>query len=255
MSIRFYADEFRAAIYEEAPGGGDPLDPNSLMNRPILNPSAWVANVFFHSNFDYYSTVVFQPSVTVAHPAVGSPSTYITPFITINGTISQTTHPLVTHGLGYVPRFFVVYQGRMIPHGTPSQVVSNTVVRFVSAYATTSEIRLFETGITGSVGLPAINLNYGVMVFRNSAADPLLDRLRIEPGNVVFGQGKFSMQWPHLRAVASGESPFAQALGRTAAIDNGAVRVWEPNGGPIDFGVYQGSFVSGPGFVNLQTGF
>lgn len=255
MSIRLYADETAVVIYEEAPGGGDPLDPLSLMNRPVVAPLTWIDNIYFHSDLDYYSTVLYVPSVTVSHAAVLTASTPITPFLNIQGQIVQAAHPIANHFLGYVPRFFVIYDGKMIPHGTPVQAVSNSVVRFVTAYATTTQIGLYETGISGAANLPAININYGVMVFRNSAADPLLEKLMIEPGNVIFGQGKFNMEWPHLRVVGVGESPFAQALSRTAAIDSGSIRVWPPNGSPIDFGPYAGGFVTPPAFVNLAVGF
>lgn len=94
------------------------------------------------------------------------------------------------------------------------------------------------------------------MVFSPSAADPLLDQLLITPANVVFGQGKFRMEWPHLRVVASGESPVAQALSRTLSINNGAIRIWEPDSPtPVDFfGTYSGNFTTAPAYVNLTAG-
>lgn len=253
MSIRLYADEFRVSIYEEAPGGGDPLDPNSQMNRPVLDPVTWIDNIYFHSDLDYYSTVQYVPSVTISHSAVSSPANAVTPFVTFLGQIGTTNHLLVTHSLGYVPRFFVVYDDKMIPHGTPVQTGGGGA-RFVTGYATTTQIRLHELYVSGSSALSAINVNYGVMVFKESAADPLLDKLLIEPGNVIFGQGKFNLEWPHLRAVEPGESPFAQALGKTAAIGNGGVRVWPPNGTALDFFNYSGSFTTPPSFVNLGLG-
>lgn len=253
--IRLYADALRMAIYEEASGGGDPINPNSQMNRPVVNPNGWLNNIYFHSNFDYYSTRFFQ-TTTISHAAVAGRTTAIGAINSFAGQSTTANHLLVQHNLGVVPKFFLVYNGRMIPHGTPIQRPAEGRARFVSGYATTSQIRLFERAFSSATALPAVSYNYQTMVFSPSVADPLLDQLLISPANVVFGQGKFRMEWPHLRVVGSGESPFAQALGRSAAIGNGAIRVWPPNSNsPIDFGgTYEGNFTSGPSFVNLRAG-
>lgn len=243
------------AIYEEAPGGGDPLDPASMMNRPVLNPTSWVNNIYFHSDFDYYSTRFFQ-TTTISHAAVAGTTVSIGPINSFGGQSVTANHLLVQHNLGVVPRFFVVYNGRMIPHGTPIQRPDVGRARFVTGYATTTQVRLFERAFSSTVNLPAASFSYQTMVFSPSGADPLLDQLLISPANVIFGQGKFRMDWPHLRVVGMGDSPFAQALGRTAGIGNGAIRTWEPNtGSPVDFGgTYVGNFTSGPTFVNLSAG-
>lgn len=254
MSIRLYADELRCAIYEEAPGGGDPLDPNSLMNRPIISPTAWLNNVYFHSDFDYYGTAFYTPSVTINHAAVPGIVRSITQIRNFEGQAITTNHNLITHNLGYIPNFFVIYDNKMIPHGTPIQSVDAGRQRFVTAYATTTQIRLNEVGYSNANTLPAITLNYGIMVFGNNEINPTLQTLLAEPGNVVFGRGKFRMEWPHLRVVGSGDSPFAQATSPTAAIGNGGIRVWSPNSGsPIDFNNYSGGF-GAPSFINVAAG-
>lgn len=255
MTVRLYADEFRCAIYDEAPGGGDPINPASLMNRPVINPSGWLANIYFHSDFDYYSTRHFE-TVTINHGAVGGTTTSLGPINSFGGQSVTADHLLVQHNLGVVPRFFVVYDGRMIPHGTPVQRPDVGRARFVTGYATTTQLRLFERAFSSTATLPAVSLSYQAMVFGPSAADPLLDQLLISPANVVFGKGKFRMEWPHLRVVGPGDSPFAQAQGRTAGIGNGAIRAWTPNSGaPIDFGgSYSGNFNSAPNFINLSAG-
>lgn len=255
MSVRLYADELRCAIYEEAPGGGDPLDPASPRNRPVLEPMNWLDNIYFHSDFDYYSTR-FSISTLIAHAAVAGGTTGIGPVTSFAGRSMATSHLLVQHDMGIIPRFFVVYDGKMIPHGTPVQRPGIGRARFVAGYATTSQVRLFERAFSSADALPAIDLTYQTLVFGPSAADPLLDQLLLSPSNVVFGQGKFRMEWPHLRVVQPGDSPFAQALGRTAAIENGTVRAWSPNSStPIDFPVaYTGDFTSPPPFVNLTAG-
>lgn len=238
MSIRLYADEFRCAIYEEAPGGGNPEDPNSLMNRPVLNPMGWLDNVYFHSSFDYYGAVFYNPAVAISHAAVAGLTSQVTRQVSVEGQRAYGDHLLIQHNLGYVPRFFAVYNGLLVPHGLPVQDQGSGRKRFVTAYATTTQIRLWEVGWSSTLNLDAVNLNYGVIVFANSEANPLLDQLRIEPGTVVFGRGRFNLAWPHLRAVAAGDSPLSVPMGRTAAVGNGSLRVFGADGVPRDFGPY-----------------
>lgn len=254
MSIALYADELRCVIYDEAPGGGDPLDPNSLMNRPVVNPMGWLDNVYFHSDFDYYGAP-FHGTATIAHAAVAGVSQQVAYFTTFEGQAVRTDHLLLTHSLGYVPRFFVHYGNLMIPHSMPVQDEGSGLKRFVTGYATTSQIRLSELAYSSASTLSAVSRTYGAVVFANSEANPFLDQLLIEPGNVIFGQGRFNLSWPHLRVVGSGESPYAQALGRTAGVGNGSLRVYPPNGSPIDFGPYVNkSGLIAPAFVNVTVG-
>lgn len=254
MSIRLYADGLRCAIYEEAPGGGDPLEPSSLMNRPIVDPMNWLDNIYFHSNFDYYGAPS-SGSVVINHSAVAGTTTPVAYFTTFEGQAIRTDHLLLTHSLGYVPRFFVHYNGLMIPHGMPVQDEGLGLKRFVTGYATSSEIRLSELAYSSSVTLNAVSRTYGAVAFANSEANPFLDQLLIQPGSVIFGRGRFNLSWPHLRVVGPGESPYAQALGRTAAIGNGSLRVYPPGMSAIDFGPYvDKSSLVPPSFVNVTVG-
>jgi len=253
MSVYLYADQTRVSVYEEAPGGGSQTDINSAMNRPVLSPLNWLSNVYFHSDFNYYNTFTYDMARTITHGGVAGSSTYVTLQTKYEGLIVQSDHLLLTHNLGYVPRFFVATAGRMLPHGYPVQNVDLGRIRFVTAYATATELRLFELASSSALDLPAVNVTYQAIVFADSVADPLLKKLLIQPGNVVFGQGKFRLDRPPLRAVAGGESPFVVATGRTAAIGNGALRVYQPNGSPIDFGSFAGSLPA-PSYINVQLG-
>lgn len=255
MSVRFYADEIRCAIYEEAPGGGDPLNPNSQMNRPIISPLSWLDNVYFHSDLGYYP-VAANTTTTISHPSVAGRTVTVGSDAYLSqlyyGQSLTFDHLLLTHGLGYVPRFFVAYDGKMIPHGMPVQSASGGV-RLVSAYATTTQIRLREFATSSASTLPAVTRSYQVLAFRNNIVDPSLPMLRIEPGDVVFGQGKFRANEPHLRATGPGDSLFAQAQNRTAGIRNGSFRAYPPNGSPVDLGNFTGSFAA-PTYINVTAG-
>lgn len=255
MSVRLYADEFRCAIFEEAPGGGDPLDPNSLSNRLVLNPLAWLDNILFHSDLGYYG-VVASGTTAVSHPAVAGRTVTVGSDAYLSqlyyGQSQVFDHLLLQHNLGYVPRFFVAYDGKMIPHGMPVQT-SGAAVRLVCAYATTTQIRLREFASSSAADLPAAVRSYQVLAFRNNAVDPALHLLKIEPGDVVFGQGKYRANNPHLRATGQGDTVFAQAKTRTAGARNGAFRAYPPNGAPVDLGPFTGTLPA-PTFINVTAG-
>jgi hypothetical protein len=253
MTIRMFADATGCAIFEEAPGGGDPLNPTSLMNRPFLNPMSWVANILFHSEFNYYGVVASTLSVTITHPAVAGVTT-ARPYTPVNyvGQSVVYDHLLLNHNEGVVPLFFVAYGGQMLPHGTPTQIEAGGY-RMVSAYATATQIRLRDLGVSSASTLPAASRTYQVLVFRSTAKDPALKQLDLSPGAAVLGQGKFQQSQAHLRALLSGDTPFAVAKDRTAAIRNGSLRARFSNGGIVDVGPFNGSLPA-PGFINVTAG-
>jgi len=256
MTVRLFADGTACAIFDEAPGGGDPLNPASLMNRPFVSPSAWSTSIYFHSNFNYYGVAAADLAKVVSHAAVPGLDTVTGPDIASLHFYGQTIaadHVLITHGLGYVPRFFVAQGGKMLPHGIPVQTDGPAKARFVCAYATTSQIILRDVGISTDTALAALSLTYQVLVFRSSVAEAGVQNLLIEPGNVIFGQGKFRAGQPHLRLSDTGDTPFSIALGKTAAVRNGALRTIPPNGSAIDFGTFTGSLAA-PGYQNVAVG-
>jgi hypothetical protein len=255
MSVRLYADELRCAIYEEAPGGGDPLNPASLMNRPVLDPVAWINSVYFHSDLGYYG-VAAHGLANINHQAVAGRTVAVGSDAYLSqlyyGRSQAFDHLLLQHDLGYVPRFFVAYDGKMIPHGMPVQA-SGGGVRLVSAYATSTQIRLREFATSSASDLPAAARSYQVLAFRNNALVPSLPMLELQPGQVVFGQGRFIGGQPHLRATGPGDTVFAQAKAPTAGVRNGAFRAWPPNGAPVDLGAYNGTLPA-PSFINVTAG-
>lgn len=253
MSKRFYADETRVVIYEEAPGGGDPIDPNSLMNRPIISPMSWLPNVFFHSDFDYYNTFI-ATTVSLSHPSRAAGSSNPTPNVARNSLLYVSDYALLTHGLGYVPKFYAAIGGKMMPNTYPIQIDGTGAFRYVCVYATATQIRVYETAQTSNVqSLSAATFNYQILIFAESNVDPSMDLLEIEPGAVNFGQGKFRDDRPPMRIAAVGETPFAQAETRTTAIRNGSTRSYLPNSGYVDAGPFNGSLPA-PSFVNVQSG-
>ena len=252
MSIRLYSDATRCAIYEEASGGGDPLDPNSQMNRPVINPTAWLPNVYFHSDLDYYG-IAAQATVSISHASIAGQTNPTEGAVQFLGQAVSTNHLLVTHGLGYVPRFFCIYNGRLIPHGTPVQDAGSGKKRYVTAYATTTQIRLFEVGYSDNTSLPAVSRNYQIIAFRDPTVNPTNTALNIEPGQADFGFGHFRGSEPHLRADGAGDVQWPIATRRTAAIRNGGLRVYQPNGTFVDLMDFTGSLAA-PTYITTSAG-
>lgn len=253
MTIRLYADEFRCAIYEEAPGGGDPLDPASPRNRPVLEPMNWLGNIRFHSDLAYFGIAAKDMNRIVSHPVVPAASRSVTRAVTVLGQELTHEHVLVVHNLGYVPKFYIIYDGRLIPHGTATQNLGDGRKRYVAAFATSSEIRLFEIGYSTGSALPAVSRTYQVIVFQDQDEDPTGAMLDLQPGIADFGRGRFQAAQPHLRADGMGDVQWPIPTSPTAAVRNGALRVYQPDGGFVDDGSFDGS-LSPPTIIMTSAG-
>lgn len=219
---------------------------SGLLANPMTDP----AKVLFHHTFGYYGVVAQDLARVVNHGALAG-STEDLGGVTVLGQAASTTHHLLTHGLGYAPKYFVALNGVMLPQGVPVQLEGDRA-RWVSAYATTTEIRLWELAISSDVALSATSLTYAVVAFRDSVADPALPMLKIQPGSMIaFGQGKFRIDAAHLRITGAGEPDFSIPLGRTADISGGGVRVVPPSAAAVTIGPYDGAF-GGSSYLDLS---
>jgi hypothetical protein len=233
------------AIWEK-PASGDPLAP---YDDPIAN----FGLVRFHSDFQYLSNSLRVNGISVSHASVAgvTGSGYTIPssggFATgpiANGQIVVTDKLLYTHSLGYVPQFMVLYNGAIVYGGTCVQQTADRLkARFVSAYATTTEIRLQDIGISNSDALPAASVSYDVLIFRDPSpigGDPLY---RNTPDEITLGYGRITSEQRPLRRAVGAEGFFYIPLDRTSDIRNGAYRTISP-AGAVDLGPYFGSFFS-----------
>lgn len=249
MSIRLYADSVRCAVYEEASGGGDPLDPSSSMNRPVANPSAWLSNVKFHSDFDYYQVHSGPTSVTITHPLVPTVENEVAlrPTIIRYGQVVKTEHVLINHGLPYIPRFMILRNSGLIGQSSLIQV-SSAGQRRISPFATSTQIRLLDVGISGSSDLASITRTYQVIVFRNPVADSSMNfDIRPDTDTWIMGRGKWRGNLQQLRRAGAGDSqPFDIPLGRTTDISNGVSRTVLADGTTFTSPLYDGSFTGSP---------
>ena len=237
MAIVFMTDPAtgRCALYDENGTSGALDDPNSARNAPLNNPASHLDKIYVHSDLDYMEVSHGPTVVSVSHAAVsvGSPPAG-QPF-RFGYTTAAADRLLLTHSLGYAPRAMVVYNGNVCWPGMPVQTDVGGGSRFVTAYATSTEIRLYEFASVGSSDLAATSLDYTVIVFKDPpspSGDILMD---FDPttGAVQMGRGKFNSARRYLQVVPGG-SPFGLALGRTIDLNNGAPRAVRPDGTTFD---------------------
>ena len=234
----------RVAIWEK-PASGDRL-------APFDDPLAHFDLIRFCSDFQYLS-VTEAAEVEVNHTLLagatgtgysvsnGTDSTNSSAAIT-NGQTRVTTINLLEHGLPYVPQFAVVHDGRLVTAGFVAQQATGQV-RMVSAFANSTHICLREVAISSSADLPAVELDYDVLVFAEPTADPTKPFLRIKPDTeICLGWGKVLDSHRALRRAASGDATFYVPISRTVDIRNGAIRNISPIVGAQDYGTYIGGF-------------
>lgn len=222
----------RCALYDEAPGGGDADNPNSMRNRPLNNPKSWLANIYFHSDFNYLEVATGPTVVSVSHPSVATVG--VPPGATINSGWANAVadHVLLTHGLGYAPLVLVAQGSNIIWPGMPVQSDGVGGMRFATVHVNTTQVKLFEFAAVGTSALAATSINYTVIVIKNPPAGSGNILFDFDPatGAVRMGKEKFNSLRRYLQVVAGG-SPFGLSYGgRTIDLANGAPRAVRPDG-------------------------
>lgn len=244
-SFKVFSDDETVALFDEAPGGGDPADINSPRNRPALNPGAWLGNVYLHSALDNME-VASDTTVTVNHLAAGGTTTGGVSGGSGMGTgasqngadlkykATSAEHVLVTHGLGYVPDCMVLVGDKLVT-GAPVQTQTDGRGRYCTVYADASTIRLREWTAVSSLALPSISLNYRVLVFRRAPAASGNKLLEFNPttGELRLARNRFASKRRYLQVVPGG-APFSLPYGKTIDLQNGAPRVANPDGSFTD---------------------
>lgn len=215
---------------------------------PYKNPVAHLDLVEFCSDWDYYA-VRSRQSVALTHQAVAGVVIYDDRGfggqqpVSVGQTAVQD-QVLVTHNAGYVPRFRVAQDNRVLPQGMP---VQNTAAgtRWVSFYATTSQIICRNVGVSTDLTLPAISVSYDVAVFKDVdevPVGPALPMFWADNARAIMGRGRFDTNTTTMRLGSVAESPFWIPRGRNVDFAQGRVRVVLPNGPTFSQPGYDGSF-------------
>lgn len=222
------------AIYDEAPGGGDPKDINAPMHRPLIDPASWLAYIYFHSDLDYMEVSHGPTDVSISHATIAAGSGGITNMLTATSMVysgAYTDHTLLNHGLGYVPDFMVVVNGDVVYPGRAIQSLGDGRTRSICAWADGSNIYLREWFIQSASAMPGISATYTVIVFKRPPAPSgnILGKWTGSTGLMELGRGKFRSDRRYLQ-VRAGGLPFGFPLGKTIDWKNGAPRLVDPDG-------------------------
>lgn len=244
----------KMVIWEDIPGGP------SWANQGLAyaNPTAYWNYVKFASEFRYLNNSQRINGNSVSHASVAgvTGSGYGPPSAgggqtgpIANGQVVVTNKTVYTHSLGYVPWFQLILNGRVISPGSVVQdLTSTSKVRMVSPYATSTIIGLKDIGISSEDALPAIDLAYDVILFRQPAVipgAPLCD-LRADGSDqpIIMGYGRITSELrPLRRAVVSDTDDFVIPYSRSVDMRNGALRMID-DVTEYDLGTYIGAFAT-----------
>ena len=245
MTMCFRAYDGKVAFWEKPPSG----DPMAPFDDPLGN----MQYVRFHSDMQYLANVLVETGVTVNHALVAGVSgsgysigagagTSGSSTAISSGQIVTADHTLYAHSLGYTPLAFVMYGNYLVSGITAVQEASNRV-RLVSSWADETNVYLREVGISSSSALVAVDRDYDVYVFKDTAADPAEPLLHVKmstPPRIVYGHGKISDETRPIRRTDVGDPELYIPVSRHIDIRNGGVRVMNPDDGWVDSGEYNG---------------
>lgn len=268
MPIRGFKNEGIVACFDRRAGIAEPSFENTFnidhpQNAPAKTPADYLDLLTFHSSCFQYEVAFGPTDVTVSHAALAvvakfygvswesGPITGGSPAgvgWTVYGNTRETDILLVSHNLGYVPKFMVALDGRRLPDGHELQYDGVGGNRQVSAYATTTGIYLREIALSGSATLPAISQTYKVYVFRTRSSDPAQPLFGLFGGALVLARGIINSARKYLRR-GSSDSAFAMNMGPTLDVHNGAVR--SASGGVVVTETGYGGSMSAPPFRSV----
>lgn len=264
MPIRGFPAEGVVACFDEPNTIGDIEDINAPRNDPVKNPINYLSDITFHSDFFQYEIAAGPVDVSVSHGSVPTMTTLIgvnpgnggigiaiPPAVGINVVGNYVTTDILafTHGLGYIPKFMVAYQGRRMPDGQVVQAASG-YRRRVSAWANSSGIYLRDSGAVSAVSMPAVSVSYRILVFRESQANPALPLFGGGPGDAtIIARGVINSSKKYLRRTGVGDTPFAQNLGRTIDTNNGFLAT--ASGGVVTAETGYGGSLTAPPFISV----
>lgn len=239
MSYLMNDDETgHVAVFDEAPGGGDPGSPAALCNRPLRDPLNWLTHLSYHSAFNLLE-LLSDTEVTINHPAVAGATaaggeTDISAAFTYNGGI--LTWEVLTHDIGdYEPLVFVTAGSNALSSTFLIQANAGGAQRYVSASSTTTKVLIKEVMVKGNTTLAALTQTYRILVFRNPRAPEGDLAIEIDPPEDVvrLGRGRFDLSRRYMVA-RDGGTPFGLATGPTIDLKNGAPRFVNPDGSIVD---------------------
>lgn len=226
--------------------------PDGNDDGPFADPVDHLDKVLVHSEFNNYVRGPFA-TVPVTHPAVAGVAASVSPTsggFLVSGQIVKTSRNVLTHNLGYPPRFSIAVDGEVLPSGWLIQQVGNRG-RIIYYSSNSTHIIVTDVGGSDENALPAIAKTYSVVAYRNIAAEPGAPQFKLTPDRLIAGQGKLDTNERHMRVALGGESPIWIPGGGLVDVAGGAFRTVTPKGTVLDQPGYNGSFA--PGAASIQV--
>ena len=252
--LRGFPAQNVVACYTEPSLSGEVDDFDAPRNAPAKSPYAHLDRIAFHSRFFQYEVAIGPTRVDLTHPAVpAAATTWQAPQFamrparityTVYGQQLAGTQVLLNHNLGYVPLVMVAVNGAIAVSGTIVQE-SSSGRRFVSVYATGSQVGIAWCGYSGQIDLPAVLVSYDVLVFNTPAPNPALPLFSGDASQFQIGRGMIRSNQRYLRRRAAQETSFDFDLARTVDLANGGARIVS-GGGVRQDPFYTGSYGGGP---------
>lgn len=219
----------RCALYDEPVGTGDYDDPNSARNAPLNNVSTNLQYIYFHSDLDPMEVAIDTGPITINHATI--PASAVPPSDASGAINGQTyggytaDYAVYSHNLGYVPDFLGIVDDDILSPAYPIQSASDGRCRFVTFYATTTQIKVYEIAMQTGNPLPSTSINYSFLILSPQPTPSGNILMNVDPstGVVSMGRGKFRSDRKYLQIV-SGGSPFALPTGKTVDLNNGTFR-------------------------------
>jgi len=233
MAKKLFADGVsgKVAIY-------DPANPAAF-----TNPLANLQSVFFHSDLDYVGVAKII-DVTVTHPYRGVGGTAAQNSYAVPNFPAGNVNPLA-HNLGYKPFGIAFVGNNMLPANSQIQD-SGQSFRTVAIQVDENSVGIFESCYVYGSALPAINVTYKIVLFRQMTGQLDNKALHIEPDQFKAGFGKLDTDYNYLRYDAAAPD-FYFSKGRTADVSNGSFRIVTANGALVQRSPYNGGFGGVPG--------
>lgn len=218
---------------------------NPANQDAVTDPLNNLEDVFFHSDLDYVSVAAeMNFSITHAQRAVGSNATdyaYPKPEFPSGGI-----NPLL-HNLGYKPFGVCFINNAQLPAN--SHIQSNGMsFRTAALQVDETSVSIYETSWVYGSPLPAITINYRVLLFSNPIVESGTKILQIEPNRFVASRGKLDSNNRYLRQTLTQDPQnLYLSQGKTIDTNNGSFRVITADGVVIERPPYGGNFSAQPG--------
>lgn len=216
MGVKMKVEGGAMAIYDEIDGDLPFTDPFNNMKR-----------VYFHSILDYLEAFyIYQADMTFP--------------LTLYPAALTRTYSLTDHGLGEVPFFMMMVNGKVLdPYGLIQYVgpkSAPTAIRRIRLYANDSTAYINEYANTfTTVNLTAITVNVSVVGFRKAPSSGNNRHLYMNTKTGELAIGDFSLgNAKRLRVVTANQLAYLSKPGRTVDSVNGWARVYTADGDYVD---------------------